>query len=229
MKRIGIIGGMAPDSTQLYYKYIIDEYRRRFNDHSYPEIIIYSVNFQRFVNWMASRDWRSIADELVNVASKLYNAGADFALIATNTMHIVFKEVSRRSPIPLLSIVKAVGEEAAKNDIKVVGLLGTRFTMTENFYKDGLGKYGIKVVVPNDEEIQYIDHVIFRELTRGIIREESRGKFVEIIYELKEKGAEAIILGCTEIPLLVKQEDVDIKLLDSTKIHAIKALEYALE
>ena len=228
MKRIGIIGGMAPESTQLYYKYIIEEARKRLGDHNYPEIIIYSVNFQKFINWMKNGAWRNVADALVDIIYRLRDAGADFALIATNTMHIVFDEVSRRSPIPLLSIIDAVADEILKCNIKIVGLLGTRYTMTEDFYKVRLNKLGIEVIIPPSDDIDLVHYIIFEELVKGIIRDKSKSELLRIIKGFEKEGAGGVILGCTEIPMIITQEDVNIKLFDTTKIHAVKALEYAL-
>ena len=228
MRKIGIIGGMSPESTLLYYKYIVEEYRRRFKNHSYPEIIIYSVNFQRFIDWIEDDDLESIKDELLKILYRLRAAGADFALIATNTMHIVYNELSKLSPIPLLSIIDAVGEEISKAGIHVVGLLGTKYTMTRSFYRDGLINYNVKVVTPNEEEIEYINDVIFNELVNGILKDESRRKFIEIINNLVMEGAEGVVLGCTEIPMLISQEDVKVRLFDSTRIHAYKALDLSL-
>ena len=227
-KVIGIIGGLSPESTTVYYEHIIRRYREMFNDHRYPEIVIYSVNFQKFIDWMRKEEWNEIALELARVAHKLYRAGADFGLIATNTMHLVFDEVQKRSPIPLVSIVDATAEAIKEEGIGIVGLLGTIFTMTRGFYEDKLKAYGIEVITPDADDMEYVDRVIFEELVNGVIRPESRRGFIRIINKLKAKGAQGVILGCTEIPLLVRQEDVDVKLFDTTRIHAEKALELAL-
>lgn len=229
MKRIGIIGGMAPESTHLYYKYIIEEYRRRFNDHSYPEIIIYSVRFQEFIDLMNKDKWGVIAGKLINISNQLKQAGADFVLIATNTMHRVFEKVAGKSQIPLLSIVDAVAREIKRSDIDIVGLLGTKVTMDSNFYKKGLSQYGIDLIVPDEEEKYKIDKIIFDELVKGILLSESKETLLNTVNKLIGKGAEGIILGCTEIPLLIKQEDIDVEVFDSTYIHALNALNYALK
>jgi len=227
-RAIGIVGGLSPESTVVYYEHIIREYRRRFGDHSYPEIIIYSVNFQRFVDWMRSEEWDCIARALTAAVMRLYRAGADFALIASNTMHIVFDEVERNSPIPLLSIVEATADAVRRRGLKRVGLLGTLFTMTRDFYKRGLAKHGIEVVVPSPEDMKLVDRVIFEELVNGLVRAESKREFIRIIRELRERGAQGVILGCTEIPLLVGPKDVDLPLFDTTRIHAERALAMAL-
>ncbi len=229
MKTIGIIGGMAPESTILYYKYITEESRRRLGDHVYPRIIIYSVDFSKFIEWMNSNNWDSIANELINITFRLRNAGADFAIIATNTMHIVFDRVLRSSPIPLISIIDAVAEEINRYNISKVGLLGTKLTMESGIYADGLAKYRVEVLIPGKEDREYIDNIIFNELTKGIISFKSKAKFIDIVNKMIKEGIEGLILGCTEIPLLINQGDVSIKIFDSTRIHALKALEYALK
>ena len=228
-KKIGILGGLSPESTVIYYLRIVRRYQELFGDHSYPEIIIYSVSFQRFVDWMAEDRWDEIADELIRGIRNLAAAGADFALIATNTMHLIFDEVEKASPIPLISIVDATAEAIKKEKINTVGLLGTVFTMERDFYRHGLAKYGIETIVPKKADRDYINKVIFEELCRGLIRDESRNNFKRIIEELTERGAEGIVLGCTEIPLLIDEMDVSTRIFDTTKIHADKALEFAVK
>ena len=229
MKKIGIIGGMAPESTLLYYKYIIDEYRKHFEDHRYPEIIIYSVSFQEYIDLMNGDKWSEIAKKLIEITYSLQNAGADFGLIATNTMHIIFQDVVSSSPIPLLSIVDSVAEEIKRFDIHTVGLLGTKVTMENGFYQKGLSTYDINVVIPDQDDRYVINKVIFEELVKGKIVKESKALFLAIIHKLIERGVEGIVLGCTEIPLLINQKDTSIKIFDSTYIHAQKALQYALK
>ena len=228
-KKIGILGGLSPESTVIYYLRIVRRYRELFGDHSYPEIIIYSMSFQKFVDWMAKDRWNEITDELIRGIRNLAAAGADFALIATNTMHLVFDKVEKASPIPLISIVDATAEAIKKEKINTVGLLGTVFTMERSLYRDGLAKYGIETIVPKKADRDYINKVIFEELCRGLIRDESRNNFKRIIEELAERGAEGIVLGCTEIPLLIDEIDVSTRIFDTTKIHADKALEFAVK
>jgi len=227
-KVIGMVGGLSPESTIYYYKYITEEYYRRFGNYSYPEIIIYSVNFQNFINWMNAERWDLIADELVRVLTKLYYAGADFGILTSNTVHAVFDEVQKRSPIPLISIIDATIEEIKKAGIDTVGLLGTLFTMTKDFFRRKLEENGIRVILPSKEDMEYVNDAIFKELVAGIFLSKTKQEFIRIINYMKERGAKGIILGCTEIPLLVSENDVNIKLFDTTKIHAEKALSYAL-
>jgi len=225
---IGIVGGLSPESTTVYYEHIVREYRRRFGDHSYPEIVIYSVNFQRFIDWMRDERWDLVAEGLAEAVERLGRAGADFALIASNTVHIVFDEVQKRSTIPLVSIIDATAEAIEREGLRRVGLLGTLFTMTRDFYREGLARRGIEVVTPSREDMELVDRVIFEELVNGVLKPESKEEFLRIIGELERMGARGVILGCTEIPLLVSQEDVSIKLFDTARIHAEKALELAL-
>lgn len=222
------MGGLSPESTTVYYEHIVREYRRRFGDHSYPEIVIYSVNFQRFIDWMRDERWDLVAEGLAEAVERLGRAGADFALIASNTVHIVFDEVQKRSTIPLVSIIDATAEAIEREGLRRVGLLGTLFTMTRDFYREGLARRGIEVVTPSREDMELVDRVIFEELVNGVLKPESKKEFLRIIGELERMGARGVILGCTEIPLLVSQEDVSIKLFDTARIHAEKALELAL-
>lgn len=227
-KRIGILGGLSPESTVTYYEYITRTYRERFGDHGYPEILIYSVSFQDFMNWMRESRWDLITDKLVEGMTHLHRGGADFGLIATNTMHAVFDEVQQRSPMPLISIVDATAEEIKKENLKVVGLLGTTFTMSGDFYKRKLLSYSIQTLVPETKDQEYVNRIIFGELINGQILQRSRKNFIRIIKNLKDRGAQGVILGCTEIPLLIREEDVDMKLFNTTVIHAEKTLNYAI-
>lgn len=228
-KKIGILGGLTPESTVTYYQHIVRRYQELFGDHSYPEVIIYSVSFQKFEDWMDEEDWRSIEEALLGCLESLSAAGADFAIIATNTMHIVFDELRERSPIPLISIIETTAEAVGKEGMNTVGLLGTRFTMEKPFYREGLERHGIKVIVPEKADRDYINKVVFEELSRGILRPESRQRFLEIIKGLMRRGAQGVVLGCTEIPLLVTQDHTKVRLFDTATLHAEKALEYAIQ
>ena len=173
-KRIGILGGLTPESTVTYYQHIFRRYEELYGDLSYPEMVIYDVSFQRFEDWMSKEDWESIEEALLDGLKRLAAAGSDFAVIATNTMHILFEKLQARSSIPLISIVDATAEAINGEGLKVVGLLGTRFTMEKPFYIEGLKKHGIDTIVPSKEERDYINKVIFSELSRGILLPESR-------------------------------------------------------
>ena len=227
-KTIGILGGMSPESTVEYYQYITRTYTERFGDYGYPEVIIYSVCFQPYVDWPREDRWDLVAQGLAEATRRLEAAGADFVVIATNTMHIVFDQVQAAAAVPLLSLLDAVGEAIQGQGITTVGLLGTRFTMEKPFYQDALAEKGITVLVPEADDRQYVNRVIYEELVAGQTRAESRAGFVAIAERLAARGAEGIILGCTEIPLLVSEADVRLPLFDTTTIHAEAALRYAI-
>jgi aspartate racemase len=227
-KRIGILGGMSPESTVEYYQYITHAYTERFGDYGYPEIIIYSVSFQPYVDWPGQDRWDLVAQGLSEAAQKLEAAGADFVVIATNTMHLVFDQVQASVSVPMLSLLDAVGEAILARGMNTVGLLGTRFTMEKTFYQDALARRGITVLVPDADDREYVNTVIYDELVAGQIRDESQVGFVTIVNKLAKRGAEGVILGCTEIPLLVSEGETGMPLFDTTVIHAEAALNYAL-
>ena len=227
-KTIGILGGMSPESTQEYYKYITRTYASRYGDHGYPEIIIYSVSFQSYIDWPKDGRWDLVAQGLAQAAQQLQAAGADFIIIATNTMHIVIDQVRTQVGIPVLSLLDAVSDAILARGMTTVGLLGTRFTMENPFYADALSPRGISVLVPHEEDRRLVNAIIYDELVAGQIRDESRGEFVAIIRRLAARGAEGVILGCTEIPLLVSDADAGLPLFNTTAIHAEAALRYAV-
>jgi len=228
-KKIGILGGMSPESTVEYYQYITRTYTERFGDYGYPEVIIYSVSFQPYVDWPNQDRWDLVAQGLSEAAQRLEAAGADFIVIATNTMHLVFDQVQANVTIPMLSLLDVVGDAILTRGIETVGLLGTRFTMEKGFYQEALARQGITVLVPDEQARAYVNGVIYDELVAGQIRDDSRAGYVAIIHKLAEQGAEGVILGCTEIPLLVSEKDAGMPLFDTTLIHAEAALNYALE
>lgn len=227
-KRIGVLGGMSPESTSEYYQYITRTYTQRFGDHGYPEIIIYSVTFQPYVDWPKDGRWDLIAQGLGKAAHKLQDAGADFIVIATNTMHMVVDEIRTQIDIPVLSLLDVVADAIQAKGLQKVGLLGTAFTMGNTFYHRTLERRGIQVMTPDPDDQQYINRVIYDELVNGEILPESRQGYLQIIHKLGEGGAEGIILGCTEIPLLIKQIDTHLPLFDTTLLHADAALNYAI-
>ena len=228
MKKIGILGGMSPESTALYYEHITRTYTVEHGDYGYPEVLIYSVNFQRFVDWQRNGQWHEAATEMSMALERLRLAGADFGLIATNTMHFVFDRVQQAVGMPLLSIVDATVEAIVAAGLRSVGLLGTMFTMRERFFLDGLERAGISALVPAPCEQPQMHNIIFQELYRGDIRPESQRLFLKIVEELRDRGAEGIILGCTEIPLLLKPEDCALPLFNTALLHAEKALRLAV-
>jgi len=228
-KRIGILGGMSPESTVAYYEIITRTYTDRFGDYGYPEILIYSVSFQEYVDWPNQDRWDLVAEGLSQAGQKLVEAGADLLVIATNTMHLVFDQVQARVEVPVLSLLDVTAEAILARGLSTVGLLGTRFTMEKGFYQKALARRGISTLVPGADDREYVHRVIYDELVAGQIRDESRERYVAIIGKLAERGAEGIILGCTEIPLLVDEASAGIPLFDTTQIHAEAALNYAIE
>ena len=228
-KRIGIIGGMSPESTIEYYQYITRAYTECYGDYGYPEILIYSVSFQPYVDWPEQGRWDLVAQGLSEAACKLEAAGADFCLIATNTMHLVVDQVRAAVTVPVLSMLDVVADAILARGMHTVGLLGTRFTMEKSFYQDALAGKGISVLVPDEAGRAYVNAVIYGELVAGQIRDASRTGYVAIIDDLAARGAEGVVLGCTEIPMLVREQDVKLPLFNTTVLHAEAALDYALE
>lgn len=227
-RRIGILGGMSPESTIAYYEHITRTYTSRYGNYGYPEVLIYSVDFQRFVDWQREGRWSEAARAMSGAFNGLHHAGADFGVIATNTMHIVFDEVQAAVKMPLISIVGATADAIRTAGIAIVGLLGTVFTMREPFFREGLTRHGIEVVVPRQADQVSINRIIYEELCRGEIRPGSRRVFLDTIERLRQAGAQGVVLGCTEIPLLVHQQNCDLPLFNTTVIHAERALNYAV-
>jgi aspartate racemase len=227
-KRIGILGGMTAESTVTYYQYIVRAYQQRFGDHGYPEIVIVSVSFQQFEDWMEAGNWESIAAALAQGLRRLHAAGAQVGVIATNTMHLLFDRLERASPLPLISIVDATVRAIERARLSRVGLLGTRFTMEQPFYAERLARHGIATIVPDIVDRHDVHRVIMKELSLGIVSDASRRRYLEIIDGLVSRGAEAVVLGCTEIPLLVRPEHTTVPLFDTTTLHAEEALAWAI-
>ena len=222
MKKIGILGGMAPESTVEYYRIITTLCRQKGIRHRYPVIIVYSLNLQEFLSLIESGNLTEVIALLCEAIDSLSKAGADFALMAANTPHIVYNEVAARSPIPLLSIVEETGKAARKSNFTKVGLFGTKYTMQADFYSNVLSsKYGISVVYPENAAQDYIHNKIMTELEDGNIVDETRQELARIAKLMAEKeGAEALILGCTELPLILSKGVIGIPVLDTTRIHA---------
>lgn len=228
MKTIGLIGGMSWESTVSYYQIINEEVKRRLGGLHSAKVILYSVEFDEIEKCQSNGDWEKSGDILGNAAKGLEAAGADFILICTNTMHKVAPQIQSMIHIPIIHIADATAEELEKCQIRSVGLLGTKYTMTQEFYKQRLIDRGIDVVIPDVEDIDVVNDIIFQELCIGKIKEESRKKFQKIIDSLKDKGADGVILGCTEIGLLIHQADSSLPVFDTIVIHAKRAVEIAL-
>lgn len=229
MKTIGLLGGMSWESTELYYRLINEETKRALGGlHSAP-IVMVSVDFQEIERLQMRGDWDSSARLLSEKARMIESAGADFLLICTNTMHKVADQVADAIGIPLLHIADATAMHVKGSGIRTVGLLGTRFTMEQQFYRGRLEERGLTVLVPEADDRALVHRVIYEELCLGRINPDSRQEFLRIIDALQSSGAEAVIEGCTEIGLLVRQEHTDVPLFDTTRIHATQAVAQALE
>ena len=229
MKTVGLIGGMSWESTIPYYRIINEEVKNRLGGLHSAKIVLYSVEFDEIEKCQSSGDWEKSGRILGRAAQGLEAAGADFILICTNTMHKVAPQIASMIKIPVIHIADATADALEQCGIRRVGLLGTRYTMTQDFYKKRLAERRFEVLIPGEADIETVNSVIFEELCRGVIREGSREKFKEIIEKLKDDGAEAVILGCTEIGLLIRQSDVSVPVFDTTVIHAKRAAQLALE
>lgn len=229
MKTIGLIGGMSWESTVTYYQIINEEIKNRLGGLHSAKIILYSVDFAEIEKCQSSGDWEQSAKILTDAAKKIQLAGADFIVICTNTMHKIVPQMQKEITIPILHIADATAQELKKAGIKKVGLLGTKYTMEQKFYKERLIKQGIEVIIPDAKDIEVVNRIIFNELCLGIIKDESRKKYKDIIKSLKAKKAQGVILGCTEIGLLIQQKDSVLPAFDTTLIHGKYAAEYALK
>ena len=229
MKTIGFIGGMSWESTVLYYQIANEVVKNKLGGLHSARVLLYSVNFYEIESLQASGEWEKSAEILTAVANKLENAGADFIVICTNTMHKVAPQIAKGINIPILHIADATAVELKKASISKVALLGTKYTMTQDFYKNKIIEEGISVLIPNEKDIELVNGVIYSELCLGIVSPESKKEYLRIIDDLHEQGAQAVILGCTEIGMLLKQEDTNIPLFDTTEIHATKAALMAIE
>jgi len=228
MKTVGLIGGMSWESTTSYYKAINEGVRNALGGLHSAKICLYSVDFDEIEKLQHRGLWNETAEILAKAAQSVEAGGADFLLICTNTMHKVAPEIEASISIPLLHIADATAEKLLSDNIKRVGLLGTQFTMEQSFYKGRLTeKFGIEVVVPETEQQQVVHNIIYSELCLGKITDESRKQYLEIITCLQKQGAEAVILGCTEIALLVQQNHTSVPLYDTTEIHAAQAVKLA--
>ena len=223
---IGIVGGMSPESTISYYQRIVRRHQSEFRNHGYPRVVIASVSFQKYIDWQHQENWNRIAAELENEFHAVSKAGADFAIPATNTMHKVLPQIN--SPIPILNILDAVARYSETRGIRSVGLTGTRFTMSDGFYDEGLEKRGLKVLLPNKSGQEMIHNIIYEELIFGKVNALSAREFDETAQDLLNRGADAILLGCTELALLMQEVRSQSEYIDSTQIHADAAWETSI-
>ncbi|MDX1551689.1 MAG: aspartate/glutamate racemase family protein [Marinobacter sp.] len=228
MKTIGLLGGMSWESTQTYYRLINEGVKAGLGGLHSAKLVLFSVDFAEIEALQHKGDWAETARILSRAAQSLQNAGADFLVIGTNTMHKVAPEIEQAIDIPLLHIADATSRVLAQDGITRVGLLGTRFTMEQAFYRNRLEAAGIDVLVPDDAQRNTVHQVIYEELCQGEINPLSREAYLDIVASLAERGAQAVILGCTEIGLLIRQADTRVPLYDTTEIHAAQTVEQAL-
>ena len=229
LKTIGLIGGMSWESTVTYYKIINETVKEKLGGLHSAKCILYSVDFQEIEECQANGNWEKSGEILGEAAYNLEKAGADFIVICTNTMHKVVNQIKEKISIPILHIAEMTAEKILEKGLKNIALLGTKYTMEQDFYKSKLIEKEINVVIPDKNDIETINEVIYDELCLGIINSNSKKKFLEIVDKLRSKGAEGIILGCTEIGLLIKNEDTDVPLFDTAIIHAEQAAMYSIK
>lgn len=229
MKTIGLLGGMSWESTVTYYQIVNKAIKQELGGLHSAKVLLYSVDFAEIEKCQAEGDWERSGDILSEAAENLEKAGADFIVICTNTMHKVVPQIQSRIGIPVIHIAEATAEELKRHEIARVALLGTKYTMTQDFYREKLEKAGISVLIPDAQGIETVNNIIYKELCLGVISEESKEKLLRIIDSLAEQGAQGVILGCTEIGLLIRQKDTDLPVFDTTQIHALKAAKLSVE
>lgn len=228
MKTIGLIGGMSWESTQTYYRLINQKVREQLGGLHSAKLILYSVDFSEIEALQHQDDWEGAAKILVAAAQSVQSAGADFLVICTNTMHKVAPQIEQATAMPLLHIADATAKALLSDGITSVGLLGTQFTMEQAFYRERLEQKGITVIIPNPNERTVVHRIIYDELCQGIVNPESKAAYLDVVAGLAARGAQAVILGCTEIGLLIQASDTQVALYDTTDIHADQAVALAL-
>jgi len=227
MKTVGLLGGMSWESTVLYYQLLNEGVREQLGGLHSAKILMHSVDFAEIEQFQVNGQWQEAGNTLADAALGLVRSGADMVLICTNLMHKVAPIIEAKIEVPLLHIADAAGSAIKAQGLQKVGLLGTRYTMEEDFYLQRLlDKYNLEVIVPDQEDRDYVHQIIFEELCQGKLRDESRENYLSIIDKLCKQGAQGVILGCTEIPLLVRQEDIDLPLFNTAALHAQYALEH---
>ena len=229
MKTVGIIGGLSPESTILYYQGINQGVRARLGGHHAGRVLIDSLDFGEFVALKEKGDWEAQSKLLCNAARNLEKGGADFIILATNTMHKMAEDITASVSIPFLHLADATADQIISDNINTVALLGTRYTMELDFYKGRLESKGIDVLIPDDQGRADVHNIIYDELCNGKVLDRSRARYIEIIHQLRDQGAQGVILGCTEIGMLIKASDLDIQVFDTTEIHIQAALSTMFE
>lgn len=229
MKTIGLIGGMSWESTVTYYQIVNEVVKEKLGGLHSAKVLLYSVDFEEIEKCQANGEWEKSGDILTQAAQNLEKAGADFIVICTNTMHKVAPQIQSQISIPIVHIAEATADALKENNIKKVALLGTKYTMTQDFYKAKLIEAGIEVLIPDAQDVEVVNDVIYNELCLGIVSEISKEKYIQIIEKLADQGAQGVILGCTEIGLLIQQKDTKLPVFDTTQIHGKKAAMLAIE
>jgi len=228
MKTTGLIGGTTWLSTVDYYRIINQEVNRQLGDLHSAKLLLYSIDFDEFKTLADAGDWPKLTEWFAGIAQQLQTAGADAIVLCANTLHLMVPELEQLVQIPIIHVADATVGELRSQDIRKTALLGTKFTMEAAFFKDKLSQQGIEVMIPDPDERQFIHQTIFDELDRGLLLTETKARYLAIIQNLIAKGAESVILGCTEIPLLIKSEDCTVPVFDTTLIHAKAAARFAL-
>jgi aspartate racemase len=227
VKRIGILGGMSYESTIKYYNLILQKYFEKFNDYNYPEIVIFSLNFQKVIDYEVNGDFQNYIYYLMSGINALEKSGASFIVMAANSVHAIYEDLQKLSKLPILSIVKATAEKANQENMENLLLLGIKFTMQSTFYHDYFKKLNIDVITPSDDDQEIIDKIIFDELVLGCFKQESKMKLVNIIEKFAD--IDGVILGCTELPLILTQKDTEKILLDTIELHIEATLDFYLK
>jgi aspartate racemase len=228
MKPIGLIGGLTYVSTLEYYRYLNEIANERLGDAEAALIIMYSVNFGEIKTLTEADDWDSISVLMCDAARKIEGAGAVCLLLGANTMHKIADEIQASIKIPIIHVADSVAKDICSHGLKKVGLLGTRYTMQLGFYTDRLARSGIETIIPDQDDVDFINHTIYHEFSKNVFSAETKAAYLDIISKLKQRGAEGIILGCTEIPSLINQSDCDIPLFDTVKIHSKAGVDHVL-
>ena len=229
MKTIGMLGGMSWESSLEYYRIVNESVKARLGGYHSADCLMYSVDFDEIESLQHQDRWEELTKMMVDAAKRIEAGGAELLIICTNTMHMMAPQMQAAIHIPLLHIADAAGEVIKEMGLQTVGLLGTKFTMEGDFYRQRLNeRFGLNVLIPDEADRETVHNTIYGELVKGVINPDSRRAFLTIIEKLKAKGAQGVVLGCTEIPLLVKQANVDIPVFDTTRIHAEAAVNWAL-
>lgn len=229
MKTLGLIGGLSWESSTEYYRYINTFVKEELGGLNSAKCLMHSFNFAEIVEMQHNGEWEKATQAMVDAAKKLEGGGADAIVICTNTMHKMAEDLEKNVVIPLIHIADATAAKIKEQGLDAVGLLGTNFTMEQDFYKERLKKHGIDVVVPDGEDRKIVHNVIYEELCQGVVKESSKKAYLEILSRLADKGAQGVVLGCTEIPLLINQNDTSMPLFDTTYLHSKAAAEFAMK